>query len=205
AVAVPIAPCILLVPSASSGGRPARINAGNTMSPPPPARVSRQPARMATPNRSTSKRRSISGIGGVRGKVGTGFDKEDQRGTVLHAPADVVSVEIHAVLAILVMACVLSRAWVLRQHTTDQQFELGGNCTRGFELFQRFSAEVHLKTTWSGVGIRCSRLGEGVGIGQVRFDVENRGAIEQIEPAHFKSQLLATLFDADEFNNGEAD
>lgn len=44
-------PCNLLVPSADSGGMPAKIKAGSAIKPPPPARVSINPASMAMKNK----------------------------------------------------------------------------------------------------------------------------------------------------------
>lgn len=44
AVAVPTVPCSLFVPSADKGGIPLKTRAGRTISPPPPAKVSRKPA-----------------------------------------------------------------------------------------------------------------------------------------------------------------
>ena len=48
---------IRLVPLATAGGRPKKINTGKVMSEPPPARVLITPAKKPTP---TSKRISIS-------------------------------------------------------------------------------------------------------------------------------------------------
>ena len=47
ATAVPMDDCILLVPRARCGGRPARSRAGRVMSPPPPAMLSMKPATRA--------------------------------------------------------------------------------------------------------------------------------------------------------------
>jgi len=54
AVPEPIAPCSLFVPSAINGGMPVSIKAGIVSSPPPPAKVSRNPAKAASKNNISS-------------------------------------------------------------------------------------------------------------------------------------------------------
>ena len=51
AVAVPMLPCNLFVPSAAKGGIPLKIRAGIEINPPPPAKVSNSPATIAITNK----------------------------------------------------------------------------------------------------------------------------------------------------------
>ena len=62
----PNIPCSLLVPSAATGGKPARSNAGMVIRPPPPAIESTKPAAKAAVMsiKTVCKVRSIIGLGG---------------------------------------------------------------------------------------------------------------------------------------------
>ena len=94
----------------------------------------------------------------------------------------------------------------MRQHFAHQLAQLGMGLEPGLQLLLGLGTETHRQRRGGGIGGKAATgIRQAVGIGNVGFDIDDGGAIEQIHRPQLQPQLAPFATDPVQFDHREAE
>lgn len=131
-----------------------------------------------------------------RGLVWGLFDAYESQFVAIDRELDFVTCEGETVDAVGVVL-------VMRSRVFGENFKQGALLV-GFYFIQNFGCGCHVNLVADDrIGEASFGVGDGVGVGEVRLDVYNRGAVHQVGSAHDNCRVFLVELDFLDFDAGE--